>query len=229
VTEKVLANTTAFILPSIPNIADTLAQFQQDAAKVDVELLIAIDPSTGKIMKSNKGDTHNVGVPKGCEGLFLMHSHATLNSPISVADIEVIPIHQVVGNMAVCGDGGVSWCSGLHGGIRVAMAMEELCQGGSIDGMDLLSRMFGGRNAGSAALNWMMLDYFTAGTPELSDLHVLAGTDMEPYSVAKMLGCRLPQSFSWVRPAGAVSISSTAGITADGDAELFKKWEQRAA
>jgi hypothetical protein len=43
VTEKVLANTTAFILPSIPNIADTLAQFQQDAAKVDVELLIAID------------------------------------------------------------------------------------------------------------------------------------------------------------------------------------------
>jgi hypothetical protein len=54
VTEKVLANTTAFILPSIPNIADTLAQFQQDAAKVDVELLIAIDPSTGKIMKATR-------------------------------------------------------------------------------------------------------------------------------------------------------------------------------
>lgn len=104
------ASNAAFRLPAVPGIDQHVKDMQDIAKTATVEHARVVDWKTGKTLWQSAGSdiTVDLGKCQYLEGNLIIHTHPA-PAELSEGDIVCTTVSQARANMAVCGDGTVSW------------------------------------------------------------------------------------------------------------------------
>jgi hypothetical protein len=191
-----MENYQPFTYPQIPGIEKIVTEFYEDTKTRKIECLLAVD-ATGKIVATNAGSETEVMVPEAAHGCFVIHSHPSLAAPLSIPDLCVINNCNLLGNMAVCSDGTISWSRGcVTPGLLGSRALYHfLDQGRYAMASMMLRTVTDDEDLSDVSFSWLVLkDLFEIGG--LKDLHVRTGCDTRSLDLLKEYGFEPPREYS---------------------------------
>lgn len=192
-----MENFQPFRFPAIPGIEKIATDFWQDTKGRDVECLLAVNKD-GVITAASGGDATTVQVPEGARGCFILHSHPKLPAPLSMPDVCVINTFNLLGNMAVCSDGTLSWTSGcVTPGNEGANALYHFSEQPKFAwaAQLLMTATKGNADISDVCVSWLMLkELFEIGG--LKDFQFRAGSDLSALKFLEKHGFKPPQQFS---------------------------------
>ena len=111
------ASNKAFVLPSVPHIAEHIAAMRAKAQTSKFECARVVDWRTGCTLWESSGECESSismdGAMHCTRGNLMIHTHP-ISAELSLPDLVCCASMQARANLAVCGDETLSWSTGLN-------------------------------------------------------------------------------------------------------------------